>query len=262
MRKLSSPAERIHRLTRGRRVSSAMAGRYHVDDLSSGKRENIPEKAEFRDRRELAVCSSRFVRQTSMSSLTSPRDSVRRASPTHRRRHTTSSAHSACWRAAECGAQRGRFHFDGGALYGDFNTPPNYETYPKDPSPPTRSPSWRGVLPRLYSRVHGREYAAVRFANGDVEQDPMVRPALSRSSAGGFSTTAATVFGDGLQTRDYVYVRDVARAVWLAATKPLPRRDGSMRGVQLEPEGTSVTRSRALQRRPAASPIEFAPHRR
>jgi UDP-glucose 4-epimerase len=31
-----------------------------------------------------------------------------------------------------------------------------------------------------------------------------------------------TIFGDGKQTRDYVYVRDVAMAAYLAATKTLP----------------------------------------
>jgi UDP-glucose 4-epimerase len=32
-----------------------------------------------------------------------------------------------------------------------------------------------------------------------------------------------TVFGDGLQTRDFVYVKDVAHAFFLAATRPLPQ---------------------------------------
>jgi UDP-glucose 4-epimerase len=74
-----------------------------------------------------------------------------------------------------------------------------------------------------------------------------------------------TVFGDGLQTRDYVYVGDVARAVWLAATKPLPEKGRlDARGFNIGTgKGTSVLEIAKLLQKTAGSdvPIEFAPHR-
>jgi UDP-glucose 4-epimerase len=74
-----------------------------------------------------------------------------------------------------------------------------------------------------------------------------------------------TVFGDGLQTRDYVYVGDVARAVWLAATKPLPKK-GRLDALAFNigtGEGTTVREIARLLQDAAGSnvPIEFAARR-
>ena len=74
-----------------------------------------------------------------------------------------------------------------------------------------------------------------------------------------------TVFGDGLQTRDYVYVGDVARAVWLAATKPLPEKGRlDARAFNIGTGvGTSVLEIVKKLKAAAKSdvPVEFAPHR-
>jgi UDP-glucose 4-epimerase len=68
-----------------------------------------------------------------------------------------------------------------------------------------------------------------------------------------------------MQTRDYVYVGDVARAVWLAATKPLPdkaRLDARAFNIGTG-VGTSVLEIAKLLQQAAGTdaPIEFAPHR-
>ena len=70
---------------------------------------------------------------------------------------------------------------------------------------------------------------------------------------------------DGLQTRDYVYVGDVARAVWLAATKPIPekgRLDARAFNIGTG-RGTSVLEiAKSLQTAAQSDrPIEFAPRR-
>jgi UDP-glucose 4-epimerase len=160
------------------------------------------------------------------------------------------------------------FTSTGGVLYGDFNTPPNLETYPKDPeSPYAISKLSVEYYLAYYSRVHGQEYAAVRFANVyGPRQDPQGEAGVVAIFCGHIlSARPLTVFGDGLQTRDYVYVGDVARAVWLAATRPLPpagRLDA--RGFNIGTgKGTNVLEIAALLQKTAGTnlPIEFAPHR-
>ena len=112
------------------------------------------------------------------------------------------------------------FASTGGAVYGDFVTPPNLETYGKDPESPYGIAKFSVELYlAYYARVHGLDYVALRFANVyGPRQDPhgeagVVAIFCQRIIKG----TPLTVFGDGGQTRDYVYVGDVARAHVLAA---------------------------------------------
>ncbi len=115
------------------------------------------------------------------------------------------------------------FASTGGAVYGDLVTPPNLETYAKNPESPYGIAKFSVELYlAYYARVHGLDYIALRFANVyGPRQDPhgeagVVAIFCQRLLAG----TPLTVFGDGAQTRDYVYVGDVARAHVLAASRP------------------------------------------
>lgn len=115
------------------------------------------------------------------------------------------------------------FASTGGAVYGDFVQPPNLETYPKDPESPYGIAKFSVELYlAYYARVHGLDYVALRFANVyGPRQDPhgeagVVAIFCQRLIDG----TPLTVFGDGGQTRDYVYVGDVARAHVRAARIP------------------------------------------
>jgi UDP-glucose 4-epimerase len=117
------------------------------------------------------------------------------------------------------------FASTGGAIYGDFTSPPNVETFAKNPESPY------GIAKlavehylAYYGRVHGLESAVVRFANVyGPRQDPhgeagVVAIFCARLLDG----RAVTVYGDGLQTRDYVYVSDVVDAVWRSSTRAIP----------------------------------------
>jgi UDP-glucose 4-epimerase len=69
-----------------------------------------------------------------------------------------------------------------------------------------------------YSRLHGISTLALRMANVyGPRQDPHGEAGVVAIFCGlAAAGRPATIFGDGHQTRDYVYVGDVARA-WLAA---------------------------------------------
>jgi UDP-glucose 4-epimerase len=110
-------------------------------------------------------------------------------------------------------------------LYGDFVTPPNVETYPKDPeSPYAISKLSAEYYLAYYNRVHGLDTVALRYGNVyGPRQDPHGEAGVVAIFCGRIlDGEPLTVFGDGEQTRDYVFVGDVARATIRAATGPLP----------------------------------------
>lgn len=165
-------------------------------------------------------------------------------------------------------ATRIAFTSTGGAIYGDFNTPPNMEIYPKDPeSPYAISKLSAEYYLAYYGRLHGLEHVSLRFGNVyGPRQDPhgeagVVAIFCNRILEG----KPLTIFGDGLQTRDYVYVGDVARAVFLGATHELPapeRVDARAFNVGTG-IGTSVVDLARLLQEAAGSTTEvaFAPKR-
>ena len=244
-----------------------------VDDLSSGKRENLPSKAEFH---QIGVNSPEFTRLVSsgkfddvahLAAQIDVRKSV--ADPVADAKTNILGTLNLMETLRKSDAStRVVFTSTGGAVYGDFNTPPNYETYPKDPESPYAIAKLSIELYlAYYSRVHGREYAALRFANVyGPRQDPHGEAGVVAIFCGRIlENRPLTVFGDGLQTRDYVFVDDVARAVWLAATKPLPEKGRlDARGFNIGTgKGTSVLEiARLLQETARSSvPIEMAPAR-
>jgi UDP-glucose 4-epimerase len=83
----------------------------------------------------------------------------------------------------------------------------------------------------LYRRLHGVPAVALRFANVyGPRQDPYGEAGVVAILCGRLlGGEAATVYGDGLQTRDYVYVEDTVAAV-VAAADRLLRDMGDVNG--------------------------------
>jgi len=160
------------------------------------------------------------------------------------------------------------FASTGGALYGDNTTPPNFEDFKKDPeSPYAVSKLTAEYYLAYYGRVHGLDTATTRFGNVyGPRQDPHGEAGVVAIFCGRIlQARALTIYGNGLQTRDYVYVGDVAEAMYYAATKPLPPvglldARGFNIGTGL---GTSVVdlAKVLLEEAGTTVPIEFAPKR-
>lgn len=244
-----------------------------VDNLSSGKQENLPAKAKFLElsvnSREFAqlVREGRFDVIVHLAAQIDVRHSV--ADPINDGTINILGTLNLMEALLQSGANsRVIFSSTGGVLYGDFNTPPNAETYPKDPeSPYAISKLSTEYYLAYYGRVHNRDVVSLRFGNVyGPRQDPHGEAGVVAIFCGRIlENRPLTVFGDGKQTRDYVYVGDVARAVWLAARKPLPARGRlDARAFNIGTgRGTPVLEIARLLQEAAQSdvPVEFAPRR-
>jgi UDP-glucose 4-epimerase len=244
-----------------------------VDDLSTGKRANVPEESRFH---QLSVNSpdfARLVRERKFDVI------VHLAAQIDVRKSVADPINDATINIlgtlnlmeavrASAGRTRVVFTSTGGVLYGDFNTPPNAETYPKDPESPYAITKLSSELYlAYYGRVHNLDAVALRFGNVyGPRQDPHGEAGVVAIFSGRIlENRPLTVFGDGRQTRDYVFVGDVARAVLMAARKPLPAK-GKMdaRAFNIGTGvGTSVIEIVEQLQKAAGTnvPVEFAPHR-
>ena len=113
----------------------------------------------------------------------------------------------------------------GGALYGRDAPIPSLESVlPLPESPYGIAKSCAEQYVGLYNRLHGTRHAVLRLANVyGPRQDPsgeagVVAIFCSRVLAG----RQPTIYGDGKQTRDYVYVGDVVTAFLAAADAGRP----------------------------------------
>ena len=110
------------------------------------------------------------------------------------------------------------------AVYGDPAQVPTPEATPPEPlSPYGLSKHIAEEYGQLYSRLYGLECVALRFFNVyGPRQDPHspYAAAVPRFVDALASGQQPTVFGDGLQTRDFTFVEDNVRALWAAASAP------------------------------------------
>jgi len=244
-----------------------------IDNLVTGKRENLPADATFheldiRDAKAAELISS--VKPDVLAHLAAQMD-VRRSveDPVYDASVNVLGTLNLVESVRKHSPRtRVVFASTGGALYGDNTTPPNFEDFKKDPeSPYAVSKLTAEYYLAYYGRVHGLDTAATRFGNVyGPRQDPHGEAGVVAIFCGRIlQGRPLTIFGDGQQTRDYVYVGDVAEAMFYAATKPLPPvglldARGFNIGTGL---GTSVVDLAKILLEEAGTtvPIEFAPRR-
>jgi UDP-glucose 4-epimerase len=108
----------------------------------------------------------------------------------------------------------------GGAIYGEGRIIPAPEDHPAEPEAPYGQSKFaaEGYL-ELYRRLHGLSTISLRYGNVyGPRQDPLGEAGVIAIFCGKLiDGQKPTVFGDGLQTRDYVYVGDVVAANLAAA---------------------------------------------
>ena len=210
----------------GSHVSEALLKRGHevcvVDDLSSGKRENVPEGAGFHEadiRSGLAEIFRSF-RPEALCHQAAQMD-VRRSvrEPDFDADVNVIGTVRLLESCVGHGVQRVVFASTGGAVYGEQDEFPAPEEHPQWPVSPYGVSKLAGERYLDYYRVqHGLPYAALRYANVyGPRQDPHGEAGVVAIFSGNLAAgRPSTVFGTGEQTRDYVYVGDVARANVLA----------------------------------------------
>ena len=108
------------------------------------------------------------------------------------------------------------------AVYGDTEKLPVAEDDPTAPVSPYAAAKLAAEQAcQLYSKLYDLEAVALRFFNVyGPRQDPASPYAavVPRFIAALRAGKQPTIYGDGLQTRDFIAVSDIARALWTATT--------------------------------------------
>jgi UDP-glucose 4-epimerase len=200
-----------------------------LDDLSSGRREHVPKgvklvAADVRspDARRL-VASGGFAIVNHHAAQIDVRRSV--SDPCEDASRNVLGLLNVLEGAREGKVGRVVFASSGGTVYGDGAALPTVETAPKLPASPYGVAKLASeYYLATFTQLYGLEVAVLRYSNVyGPRQDPhgeagVVAIFCRRIIAG----EPLTIFGDGKQTRDMVFVGDVAEANLIASRRPLP----------------------------------------
>ena len=199
-----------------------------LDDLSSGRRENLSAvlgqvelfEGDVADPgtvdRATAACEAVFH----LAAIASVQDSIK--NPRHAHRVNVDGTLNVLEAARQAGVRRVVFA-SSAAYYGDHTALPLMEDLPPRPLSPYAANKATGEMYcTAFHASYGLETVALRFFNVyGPRQDPtspysgVISIFASRMRRG----KAPVIYGDGKQTRDFVYVKDVVRAMLLACER-------------------------------------------
>ena len=203
-----------------------------VDDLSTGRRQNLDSaleagatlaEADIRDAAALAELAQAVAPEVifHLAAQIDVRRSV--AEPAFDAGINVGGTANVLEAARAAGVRRLVFTSTGGAVYGegDGQELPLDESAPIAPMAPYGQSKFAGEgYLALYRRLYGLSAAALRLGNVyGPRQDPLGEAGVLGIFCGLLlEGRRPTIFGDGTQTRDYIYVDDVVAALLAAAT--------------------------------------------
>ena len=199
-----------------------------LDDLSSGRRENLPDSAavEFRagDIRDLAAVQSACAGAAVVFHLAAL-GSVPRSmkDPATSLAVNVAGTANVLTGARDAGVRR-VVYASSSSVYGDSEALPKREGDEGRPlSPYALSKAMNEELADVYARCFGLETIGLRYFNvfGPRQQpDGPYAAVIPRFFKACLTGSGPVIYGDGLQSRDFTFVSDAVRANLLAASAP------------------------------------------
>ncbi len=200
-----------------------------IDNLSTGRRENLDgaidrgavlEELDIRDANAVAEVTEKVAPEAIFHMAAQIDVRVSAADPAFDARVNVEGTINVLDAARRAGVARVVNTSTGGAIYGEGRILPAPEDHPVAPEAPYGQSKFcaEGYC-ELFRRLHGLSAVSLRYGNVyGPRQDPLGEAGVIAIFCGKLLEGGTpTVFGDGLQTRDYVYVGDVVRANLLAA---------------------------------------------
>ena len=215
-----------------------------IDDISTGKRENLEGalangaeliELDVRDAAAVADAVGRVSPEVifHLAAQIDVRKSV--ADPANDSRVNVEGTINVLSAARAAGVRRLINTSTGGAIYGEGQIIPAPEDHPVAPeSPYGLSKFCAENYCALFTRLHGLSTVSLRYGNVyGPRQDPLGEAGVIAIFCGKLLEGGRpTIFGDGSQTRDYVYVGDVVDVNLRAADSDLTGAFNVGRGVQ------------------------------
>ena len=241
-----------------------------VDDLSSGKEANIAgaldagaslRRADIRDGAALTEVVAQAQPQVVLHLAAQVDVRISLADPAFDARTNVEGTVNVLEAARLAGAARVVFASTGGAIYGDTDvlpTPESVEALPMAAYGQSKFCAERYL--GLYERLYGLSTIALRFGNVyGPRQDPHGEAGVIAIFCGRLREgERPKIFGDGTQTRDYIYVGDLVAAILRAGDTS----DGGAMNIGTEQETSVLDIVRILSQLSEDMPEpEFAPAR-
>lgn len=192
------------------------------DNLSTGKKERLPEGVKFY-KLDLTIDELPILENVDaiyhLAATTSVEESLQ--NPAKYKNHILNATRRLLLWAKDVGARR-VVMASTAAVYGDPSVIPTHEGVPVNPISPYAEYKWRAENHLAHCHGKGLTTSCLRFFNVFGEGQPTTgsyAPAVARFMAQYENFEPITVTGDGSQTRDYIYVKDIVAALIIAMAR-------------------------------------------